>query len=170
MKSMPPGAVRFHDKAAKCPFVHGARSSSACSCGLASTASHCTRGLRFSDRRRLSGALRGVPREALCAAVARKPRWPRRARRSRPLRRPRAHSDTDPGPKGEPFRGLHAGGVGVVSRKLDRVLQGRSESEQFDSLRGPVCSLSVLSHRPLIAMAVRPGRHFAISAQRLPRR
>jgi hypothetical protein len=32
------------------------------------------RGLRFPDRRGLSGALRGVPREALRAAVARQPR------------------------------------------------------------------------------------------------
>jgi hypothetical protein len=37
-----------------------------------------------------------------------------RARLSRPLRRPRAHSDTDPGHKGEHFRGLHACEVGVA--------------------------------------------------------
>jgi hypothetical protein len=134
------GALSFRDNTARCPFVRGSSQSSAlvntAARPLCRRAARCACGLRFPDRRGLSGALRGVRREALCAAVARQPRWLPCARLSRPLRRPRADSDTDPGHGGEHFRGLHAGEVGVAeagdTHELEAiVLHGRSESKEF---------------------------------------
>jgi hypothetical protein len=97
------GTLRFRDETAKCPFALQ---------------------LRFPDCRGLSGVpykglpdevvvhqpdaarnFRRVPREALCAAVARQPRSLPRAPLSRPLRRPRAHPDTDPGHGGGDISG-----------------------------------------------------------------